>query len=75
MVSAARAAPPPVEAFGDLPAIADVHLSPDGSHFSALEPVDLYRVNVEDNSQKEIASGSKNTVQWIVDGHGGAAAV
>jgi dipeptidyl aminopeptidase/acylaminoacyl peptidase len=32
-------AAPPVEAFGVLPAIADVHLSPDGTHFSAIEPV------------------------------------
>ena len=37
--SASAAAPPPVEAFGNLPAIADVHLSPDGTHFSAIEPV------------------------------------
>lgn len=37
--SAADAAPPPVEAFGSLPAIDDVHLSPDGTHFSAIEPV------------------------------------
>jgi dipeptidyl aminopeptidase/acylaminoacyl peptidase len=32
-------AAPPIEAFGGLPAIADVHLSPDGTHFSAIEPV------------------------------------
>ncbi len=32
-------APPPVEAFGNLPAIANVHISPDGTHFSAIEPV------------------------------------
>ena len=32
-------AAPPVEAFGTLPAMSDVHLSPDGTHFSALEPV------------------------------------
>ncbi|HEX4861833.1 MAG TPA: prolyl oligopeptidase family serine peptidase, partial [Rhizomicrobium sp.] len=31
-------APPPVEAFSSLPQIADVHLSPDGTHFSAIEP-------------------------------------
>ena len=28
-----------MEAFGDLPAIERVHLSPDGTHFSAIEPV------------------------------------
>lgn len=200
--SAAAAAPPPVEAFGNLPAISRVHLSPDGTHFSAIEPVngreavlvfevhpgpnskpmvfavpdatatdsrwisddrvicyfyqnkflfgstqtdltqrshavsvsisgkppitllkgsnvyfynsstaavsgvnaddpaaayieaykvtqvtsqmsrfgrdeatlDLYRVNVENNDLKDVAAGSRNTVQWIVDGHGGAAA-
>jgi len=198
----AIAAPPPIEAFGSLPAIANVNLSPDGTHFSALEPVngreavlvfevhpgpnskpmiftvpdataagsrwvsnerlicyfyenkflfgstqtnltqrshavsvslsgkppvtllkgsnvylynsstalvsglnaddpaaayviaykvtqvtsqmsrfgreeatlDLYRVNVENNDLKDVAAGSKNTVQWVVDGHGGAAA-
>jgi dienelactone hydrolase len=37
--SSAFGAPPPVEAFGDLPAIERVHLSPDGTHFSAIEPV------------------------------------
>ena len=32
-------AAPPIEAFGNLPAISSVHLSPDGTHFSAIEPV------------------------------------
>ncbi|MBV8978873.1 MAG: S9 family peptidase [Alphaproteobacteria bacterium] len=36
--SAAQAAPP-VEAFGNLPAIQSVHLNADGTYFSALEPV------------------------------------
>jgi dipeptidyl aminopeptidase/acylaminoacyl peptidase len=38
MQSGAFAAPP-TEAFGNLPAISHVHLSPDGTHFSAIEPV------------------------------------
>ncbi len=40
LVGSAACAAPPVEAFGDLPAIAHVHLSPDGKHFAAVEPVD-----------------------------------
>ncbi len=39
LLAATAFAAPPVEAFGELPAIADVHLSPDGTHFSAIEPV------------------------------------
>jgi dipeptidyl aminopeptidase/acylaminoacyl peptidase len=45
------------------------------SHFGREEATfDLYRVNVENNDLSKVAAGSKNTVQWIVDGHGGAAA-
>jgi len=33
------AAAPPIEAFATPDAIRDVHLSPDGTHFSAIEPV------------------------------------
>jgi dipeptidyl aminopeptidase/acylaminoacyl peptidase len=55
--SAAIAAPPPVEAFGNLPAISHVHLSPDGKHFAAVEPVDgrpvvmVYDVNAAPDSK------------------------
>jgi dipeptidyl aminopeptidase/acylaminoacyl peptidase len=31
---------PPVEAFGELPAISDARLSPDGTHFAAIQPLD-----------------------------------
>lgn len=42
----AHAAPPPVEAFGQLPRISDVQLSPDGTHFSTVEVVKGRRVLV-----------------------------
>ncbi|HEY2068198.1 MAG TPA: S9 family peptidase [Rhizomicrobium sp.] len=38
-VASAAVAAPPVEAFGNLPALTRVHLSPDGKHFSAIEPL------------------------------------
>ncbi|HEY2007948.1 MAG TPA: alpha/beta fold hydrolase, partial [Rhizomicrobium sp.] len=38
-VVSAEAAPPPLEAFGSLPAISRPHLSPDGKHLSAIEPL------------------------------------
>jgi dipeptidyl aminopeptidase/acylaminoacyl peptidase len=38
-VAGSAIAAPPVEAFGQLPAISHVHLSPDGQYFSAIEPV------------------------------------
>ncbi|HEX3673854.1 MAG TPA: alpha/beta fold hydrolase [Rhizomicrobium sp.] len=37
--SSALGAAPPVEAFGSLPALTKVHLSPDGKYFSAIEPL------------------------------------
>jgi dipeptidyl aminopeptidase/acylaminoacyl peptidase len=39
MAAGGALAAPPVEAFGNLPEISDVRLSPDGTHFSAVEPV------------------------------------
>jgi dipeptidyl aminopeptidase/acylaminoacyl peptidase len=37
---------PPVEAFGALPAVADVNISPDGKHFSALQTYQGRRIVV-----------------------------
>ncbi|HWA92731.1 MAG TPA: S9 family peptidase [Rhizomicrobium sp.] len=38
-LSSAAVAVPSAEIFGNLPAMSHVHLSPDGTHFSAIEPV------------------------------------
>lgn len=38
--NAAAAAPPPVEAFGSLPAFSDARLSPDGKHLAVVQPHD-----------------------------------
>jgi len=35
---AAAAAPPPVEAFGSLPAFSSARLSPDGKHLAVVQP-------------------------------------
>ncbi len=37
---ASAIAAPPVEAFGNLPAISHAHISPDGKHLATIEPVD-----------------------------------
>jgi len=39
LVGSSAEAAPPVEAFGSLPAMSHPHLSPDGKHLAAIEPV------------------------------------
>jgi dipeptidyl aminopeptidase/acylaminoacyl peptidase len=69
-------AAPPIEAFGSLPAIAHVRLSPDGTHFSAIEPVNgreavvVFEVHPQPGSKPMIfavpdatATGSR----WVSD--------
>jgi dipeptidyl aminopeptidase/acylaminoacyl peptidase len=59
---------PPVEAFGSLPAISQVQLSPDGQHIAALQAFDgrpvaiIYSIG---NGEKPVVVSSKD---WIVQG-------
>jgi len=65
---------PPVEAFGNLPAIEDVHLSPDGTHFSAIEPVNgrpavlVFQLHPPPGTQPQIYAlpdGDAYASKWI----------
>lgn len=73
-ICSAASAAPPVEAFGSLPAISDVHLSPDGVHFSAIEPVNgrqavlVFEIHPGPNSKPAIYSVPDATAtdsRWV----------
>ena len=66
--AAAQSPPPPPEAFGRLPAISAPRLSPDGQHFSMIQPLDgrpavaIYQVNAPAGARPAVLTDTNGTI-------------